>query len=87
MKKTSIKQVFRFLSLQVILTTLTISYFDRFLIRFEYGFDLIINNLLEDRVRFYRFIPYDFIKIDFYLALFVFTVSYTHLTLPTTPYV
>jgi hypothetical protein len=73
MKKTSIKQVFRFLSLQVILTTLTISYFDRFLIRFEYGFDLIINNLLEDRVRFYRFIPYDFIKIDFYLALFVFT--------------
>ena len=72
MKKTSLKQVLRFLSLQVILTTLTIFYFDRFLIRFEYGFDLIINNLLEDRLRFYRFIPYDFIKIDFYLALFVF---------------
>lgn len=72
MKKTSLKQVFRFLTLQVILTTLTIFYFDRFLIRFEYGFDLIINNLLEDRLRFYRFIPYDFIKIDFYLALFVF---------------
>ena len=72
MNKNSIKQVFRFLSLQVILTTLTISYFDKFLIRFEYGFDLIINNLLEDRARFYRFIPYDFIKIDFYLALFVF---------------
>tara|TARA_Y100000741_G_scaffold20785_1_gene15339 strand:- start:62 stop:1405 length:1344 start_codon:yes stop_codon:yes gene_type:complete len=42
------------------------------LIRFDYGFDIIIRNLLEDRGRFYSFIPYDYIKIDFFLALFVF---------------
>ena len=72
MKRNSLKQLFRFVTLQVILTSITILYFDYFLIRFDYGFDLIIRNLLEDRMRFYKFIPYDLIKIDFYLALFVF---------------
>tara|TARA_B100000902_G_scaffold399462_1_gene470428 strand:+ start:149 stop:1582 length:1434 start_codon:yes stop_codon:yes gene_type:complete len=71
-KKNSLKQLFRFVTLQVILTSITILYFDNYLIRFDYGFDIIIRNLLEDRGRFYSFIPYEYIKIDFFLALFVF---------------
>tara|TARA_Y100000748_G_C15469968_1_gene478476 strand:+ start:94 stop:1596 length:1503 start_codon:yes stop_codon:yes gene_type:complete len=74
MRKSSLKQIFRFLILQILLTTITILYFDRFLIGdFTYGYDVIIKNLLEDRLRFYPFIPYDLITIDLFLALFVFT--------------
>ena len=56
------------------MTIITIWYFDNFLIG-EYfdGFLFIRDNLLEDRLRFYPFIPYNLIKIDIYLALFVFT--------------
>ena len=73
MRKYSFKQILRFLILQVILTYITIQYFDRFLIGdFTYGYDVIIKNLLEDRLRFFPFIPYDLITIDFFLAIFVF---------------
>ena len=67
------KYLLRFLFLQSIITFITIWYFDIFLIgEYVSGYDIIIRNLLEDRVRFYEFIPYNFIKIDIYLALFVF---------------
>lgn len=73
MRKYSFKQILRFLILQVILTYITIQYFDKFLIGdFTYGYDVIIKNLLEDRLRFFPFIPYDLITIDFFLAIFVF---------------
>jgi hypothetical protein len=52
---------------------LTIWYFDNFLIGDYFdGFIFISENLLEDKSRFYPFIPNDFIKIDIYLAIFVF---------------
>ena len=67
------KYLFRFLLLQTLLTAITIWYFDNFLIGdYLFGYDIIIKNLLEDRLRFYEFVPYDFIKIDVYLALFIF---------------
>ena len=67
------KYLLRFLLLQSLITFITIWYFDRYLIG-EYisGYEIIIRNLLEDRARFYEFIPYNFVKIDVYLALFVF---------------
>ena len=73
MRKYSFKQILRFLILQVVLTYITIQYFDKFLIGdFTYGYDVIIKNLLEDRLRFFPFIPYELITIDFFLAIFVF---------------
>ena len=69
----TLKYFLRFLLLQAILTFVTIWYFDTFLIGdYLNGYDIIIRNLLEDRIRFYSYIPYDFVKIDTYLALFVF---------------
>jgi len=71
--KNYIKYGVRFLILQVILTSFSIFYFDNFLIN-EYidGYLIIIENLLEDRDRFYPFIQNEFIKIDIYIAFFVF---------------
>ena len=67
------KYFFRFLVLQVSLTFITIWYFDNYLIGDYFdGFVFIKDNLLEDRDRFYPFVTNDFIKIDIYLALFVF---------------
>jgi len=50
-----------------------IYYFDRYLIN-EYvdGYVIIINSLIEDRNRFYPVVNDFFIKIDIYLALFIF---------------
>jgi len=68
-----IKYFLRFTLLQVVITFITIWYFDKYLIgSYAEGYDIIIRNLQEDRFRFYDFIPYDFVKIDIYLALFVF---------------
>ena len=68
-----IKYFLRFLSLQTIITFVTIWYFDNFLIGgYTEGFVKIKENLLEDRDRFYPFITNEFIKIDIYLAFFVF---------------
>jgi len=71
--KNYIKYGVRFLILQVVLTSFSIFYFDKFLIN-EYidGYLIIIENLLEDRDRFYPFIQNEFIKIDIYIAFFVF---------------
>ena len=67
------KYFFRFLILQVLLTFITIWYFDTFLIGDYFdGFLIISENLLEDRDRFYPFVTNDFIKIDIYLSFFVF---------------
>ena len=68
-----LKYGLRFFILQAILTIFTIYYFDRFLINeYREGFVIIINNLLEDRDRFYPFVQNNFIKIDFYIAFFIF---------------
>ena len=68
------KYFFRFLILQILLTAITIWYFDQFLIGDYFdGFLFIRDNLLEDRLRFYPFVPYNLIKIDIYLSIFVFT--------------
>ena len=68
-----LKYGLRFLLLQTLLTAVTIYYFDNFLIGdYKQGFNIIIDNLLDDRSRFYEFIPRSFIKIDIYLALFIF---------------
>ena len=57
------KYLLRFLILQTLITFITIYYFDKFLIgEYTSGYDIIIRNLLEDRVRFYEFIPYNFIN-------------------------
>jgi len=71
--KNYIKYGVRFLILQIILTSFSIFYFDKFLMN-EYvdGYLIIINNLLEDRDRFYPFIQNEYIKIDIYIALFIF---------------
>ena len=70
---TLFKYLFRFVILQVTLTLLTIWYFDNFLIGDYFdGFVFISENLLEDKSRFYPFVPNDFIKIDIYLAVFIF---------------
>ena len=67
------KYLIRFLLLQTTLTAVTIFYFDRFLMNeYEDGYLIIINNLLDDRDRFYPFIQNNLIKIDIYLAIFVF---------------
>ena len=71
--KELIKYFLRFLTLQIILTSLTIFYFDRFLIGdYKDGYGIIISNLIEDRDRFYSFMPNQFLKIDLYLSVFVF---------------
>ena len=68
-----IKYGVRFFILQFILTSFSIYYFDQFLMN-EYvdGYLIIINNLLEDRDRFYPFIQNEYIKIDIYIAFFIF---------------
>ena len=67
------RYMLRFLFLQISLTWMTIWYFDNFLIGdYIKGYDIIIYNLREDRLRFYNFLNYDFVKIDIYLAIFVF---------------
>ena len=67
------KYFLRFLFLQGILTFITIWYFDNYLIGDYFdGFIKIKENLFEDRDRFYPFVTNDFIKIDLYLAFFVF---------------
>lgn len=81
MKATSfIKYSLRFLFLQTLLTYLSLYYFNNFLISnkfcdscIENSFLLQIdNNLLQDRNRFFSFLPEQFVRIDFFIALFVF---------------
>ena len=67
------KQIIRFITVQFTLTIITILYFDNFLIG-DYldGFVIILDNLLEDKDRFYPFLSSEFVKLDFYIALYVF---------------
>ena len=68
-----VRYFLRFLILQTTITFVTIWYFDNFLIGdYTDGFVKIKDNLFEDRDRFYPFVTNDYIKIDIYLALFVF---------------
>lgn len=72
-KKDIFKYFLRFVTLQALITIVTIWYFDTFLIGdYLFGYEIIINNLFEDRIRFYDFIPKEFIKIDTFLSIFVF---------------
>ena len=67
------KYFIRFVFLQTTLTALTVWYFDTYLIgSYLRGYEIIINNLYEDRLRFYSFIPKDLITIDLFLAFFIF---------------
>ena len=72
-KNNLFKYGLRFLILQFTISFTTLWYFDKFLIGdYKYGYEIIINNLYEDQSRFYEFIPKEFVKIDIYLAIFVF---------------
>ena len=72
-KNNLIKYGLRFLILQFTISLFTLWYFDKFLIGdYKYGYEIIINNLFEDQSRFYEFIPKELVKIDIYLAIFVF---------------
>ena len=70
----------RFLFLQIVITYITIYYFDKFLVSkafCEYcagnSFRMQIdNNLWEDRNRFFRFISEDYINLNSFLVLFIF---------------
>tara|TARA_B100000427_G_scaffold230353_1_gene193528 strand:+ start:16075 stop:17514 length:1440 start_codon:yes stop_codon:yes gene_type:complete len=63
----------RFVFLQAVLTFVTIYYFDNYLIKgFPDAGEILINNLVEDRDRFYPFLSNYFIKLDIYLAFFIF---------------
>ena len=70
----------RFLFLQILLTYVTIYYFDKFLIAksiCEYcvggSFRMQIDsNLWEDRNRFFTFVPEDYIHIDYFVGVFIF---------------
>ncbi len=67
-----IKYSIRFLTLQFILTFLTIYYFDNFLVPSNDYRLQIDANLLEDKERFYPFVAEEFIKIDIFISLFIF---------------
>ena len=68
-----LKYFFRFIFLQIFISSFTIFYFDKFLIgNYTDGFNIIVRNLLEDRDRFYPFVTNNFIKIDIFLIIFVF---------------
>ncbi len=67
-----IKYSIRFLTLQFILTFLTIYYFDNFLVPSNDYRLQIDANLLEDKERFYPFVAEAFIKIDIFISLFIF---------------
>ena len=73
MKLNSIlKYSIRFFTLQALLTFLTIYYFDNFLVPSNDYRLQIDANLLEDKERFYPFIGEEFIKIDIFIAIFIF---------------
>lgn len=73
MKYTSlIKYGLRFITLQTILTFLTTFYFDNFLIP-SISYRLQIDaNLIEDKNRFFSILPDNFVKIDLFIAVFIF---------------
>ena len=70
--KNIIKYLIRFLFLQGVISVVTIWYFDNFVfINAEHKFEIYLN-LVEDRERFYNFLPLSWLTID---ALLVFLIS------------
>ena len=75
-----VKYLVRFLFLQVILTFTTIYYFNKFLISEKIceacvggSFRLqIVNNIWEDRNRFFRFLNEDLVTIENFIGIFIF---------------
>ena len=59
-----VKYFFRFILLQTILTSLTINYFDNFLISNQEFKQNIYENLVADTERFFPFIPYELSSIS-----------------------
>ena len=71
-KNNIFKQAIRFIFVQIFITFLTIYFFDNYLIgAYTDGFVIILENLIEDKNRFYPFINTEFVKIDMYLAIYV----------------
>ena len=75
-----IKYSLRFLFLQSLLTYISIFYFNNFLVSAEYCEFCVDNtylgqinaNLLEDRNRFFSFIPENYININIAIGIFIF---------------
>ena len=75
-----VKYLVRFLFLQVVLTLTTIYYFNKFLISEKIceacvggSFRLqIVNNIWEDRNRFFRFLNEDLVTIENFIGIFIF---------------
>ena len=75
-----IKYSFRFLFLQSFLTYISIFYFNNFLVSGDYCEFCVDNtylgqinaNLLEDRNRFFSFVPENFININASIGIFIF---------------
>jgi len=74
--KSYLKYLARFLFLQVLLTFLTIYYFDNFLISNQEFKQNIYLNLVEDVTRFLPFVKIEFISVDsfFVIAIFIFLI-------------
>ena len=70
--KSLTKYGIRFITLQILLTYLTIYYFDNYLIPSN-DFRLQIDaNFFEDRERFSSLIPENLVKIDIFISFFIF---------------
>ena len=66
------RYLLRFLLIQLTLTIFSIYYFDNFLIwNFEFK-QIIYNNLLQDKERFFPFISDSFVSVDGVIALLIF---------------
>ena len=70
--KSILKYFLRFVTLQAILTTLIIFYFDNYLISNQDFKQTIYLNLVEDTQRFFPFINIELITIDLFLSLMIF---------------
>ena len=69
--KSILKYLIRFLFLQTLISFVTIWYFDNFVfLNAEHKFEIYLN-LVEDRERFYNFIPLSWISIDSLIILLI----------------
>ena len=70
------KYLIRFVFLLLLISSITIWYFDRFVFLDDEHKFSIYQNLLEDRLRFYSYIPLSWITIDglFFVLIFIFLV-------------
>tara|TARA_A200000113_G_C8840161_1_gene346591 strand:+ start:117 stop:1550 length:1434 start_codon:yes stop_codon:yes gene_type:complete len=66
------KYLFRFALLQTILTSLTIFYFDNFLVSNQEFKQIIYQNLVEDTQRFFPFVEFEFVTVDTFFAVLIF---------------